>query len=306
MSLRAVEKPAPQIAIVTQPVTISIPYGQTVIPSGTKLPVSSVDGSTVTVEYLGRTQRIPLAAVLLETAPATTPLPTRPPASQKNPTSGPAPEIPRVDAISLQPGWDSAMQGGDVPMRELYELLSRHCAAGTDLNGGTPEVYRGVRYLMPSTIAVQTLGLSHRIRSGERIVAAGFPRNSLSCSTFDGSFEGDFNRLELVTDAADRVVCLQLVNQTPHKDDFGGADKWMTYNFIRNAMRASDTMRIAADARRNGETITVETRLFQRFGRYKHNKFIFEHAEIKEKNRLFLPLPFARLVLHCVENGLKK
>jgi hypothetical protein len=80
----------------------------------------------------------------------------------------------------------------------------------------------------------------------------------------------------------------------------------MTYNFLRNAMRASDTMRVSINADRNGEVIVLETRLFQRFGRYHHNRFLVDRAELKEKNRLFLPIPFARLVLHCVENGLRK
>lgn len=296
----------PQVAIVIQPVTITIKYGHTVIPAGTRLPVSAADGSTVTVEYLGETQKLPLVAVRLEDVPAIA-TPTAAPQLSKNPASPPAPEPPRTETITLQPGWDGHMQGGDVTMHELQEVLSHHCAAGTDLGGGTPELYRGVRYLMPAATAAQVLGLSHRVRSGERIVAAGFPRNSLSCSTFDGSFEGQFNRLELVSDAADRVVCLQLVNQTPHRDNGSGdKDRWMTYNFIRNAMRASDTMRVSLNANRNGEVITLETRLFQRFGRQHGDHFHLDHLELKEKNRLILPIQFARLILHCIEGGLRK
>ena len=54
--------PAQQFATLTEPVRIKIPYGETVLPRGTKLPVVTRNGSTVTVQYLGQTQIIPIAS----------------------------------------------------------------------------------------------------------------------------------------------------------------------------------------------------------------------------------------------------
>jgi len=51
-----------QVTTITQPVRIKIPYGETVIPRGTKLPVVSHDVKTVTVRYLNATYAIPIAS----------------------------------------------------------------------------------------------------------------------------------------------------------------------------------------------------------------------------------------------------
>lgn len=51
-----------QFATITQPVRIKIPYGETVLPRGLKLPVVSRNALTVTVQYLDGTQIIPIAS----------------------------------------------------------------------------------------------------------------------------------------------------------------------------------------------------------------------------------------------------
>lgn len=62
--------PTPSIApaelvTVTQPVTIKIPYGETVIPAGTTLPILSRSATTVRVRYLGDVQEIPISSTNL-------------------------------------------------------------------------------------------------------------------------------------------------------------------------------------------------------------------------------------------------
>lgn len=51
---------AAQFVTLTRPVTIKIPYGETVLPRGLRLPVVSRSGPTVAVEYLGKLQSIPV------------------------------------------------------------------------------------------------------------------------------------------------------------------------------------------------------------------------------------------------------
>jgi hypothetical protein len=57
---------AQQIATITKEVKIKIPYGETVIPRGTKLPVVKRDASTITVQYLDHPQIIPIASTDLK------------------------------------------------------------------------------------------------------------------------------------------------------------------------------------------------------------------------------------------------
>src|SRR5205823_5383518 len=122
---------SPRFVVLTQPVKAKIAYGETVLPAGMKLPVVSSDATSIRVNYMGEVQTIPIAAVRFkgspaepaEAAPSETPpiVPTRPAAVPSN-TPGTQPQV------SLQPGYDSRMQGGDISMRELQSLLSPHCS----------------------------------------------------------------------------------------------------------------------------------------------------------------------------------
>jgi hypothetical protein len=56
----------PQFVTVTEPVKIPIPYGQTILPRGAKLPIMSHDAKTVTVQYMGGTYAIPISSTDLQ------------------------------------------------------------------------------------------------------------------------------------------------------------------------------------------------------------------------------------------------
>jgi hypothetical protein len=61
-SVRPSESLQRQFVTITQPVRIKIPYGETVIPRGAKLPVVSYDAKTVTVRYLDGTYAVPITS----------------------------------------------------------------------------------------------------------------------------------------------------------------------------------------------------------------------------------------------------
>ena len=88
------------------------------------------------------------------------------------------------------------------------------------------------------------------------LATPGFPKNSLYYVGYDGAFEGHFNRLYLVTDTANKVVAIQLVDEHPKgrwKSAAAlAAATWSTYNFINARMRASDTARVQAASKRQG------------------------------------------------------
>jgi hypothetical protein len=298
------------LVVLTQPVKIKIAYGETVLPTGMKLPVVSSDTTSVRVNYMGELQTIPIGAARFEaseppeTAPSETPpiVPTKPAAV---PSITPGPQL----QVSLQPGYDSRMQGGDISMRELQSLLSPHCSEGVDLVGAGTKIYNGVTYLMDSAQAATILSLAHSVSSRVPMATPGFPKNSIYYMGYDGAFEGHFNRLYLVTDTANKVVAIQLVDEDPKgrwKSAAAlAAAAWSTYNFINARMRASDTVRVQATSKRQGNVILIETQMYQRV-RTRDGRKNVDRYEEQENAKLFVPTPFARIILHCAQIGLSK
>ena len=296
--------------VLTQPVKVKIAYGETVLPAGMKLPVVSSDANSIRVKYMGELQTIPIAATRFEdseppdAAPSEIPpiVPTKPAAA---PSTTPGTQL----QVSLQPGYDSRMQGGDISMRELQLLLSSHCSQGVDLSGAGTKIYNGITYLMDSEQAATNLGLAHSVPSRVPVAAPGFPKSSMYYVGYDGAFEGHFNRIYLVTDTANKVVAIQFVDKHPKgrwKSAAAlAAATWSTYNFINARMRASDTARVQAVSKRQGNTIVIDTQVYQRV-RTKVGRTNVDRYEEQENAKLLIPIPFARILLHCAQIGLSK
>jgi hypothetical protein len=302
---------SPRFVVLTQPVKVKIAYGETVLPAGMKLPVVSSDATSVRVNYMGELQTIPIGAARFEASAAELPdaaseippiVPTKPAAV---PSTTPGTQL----QVSLQPGYDSRMQGGDISMRELQSLLSPHCSEGVDLVGAGTKIYSGVTYLMDSAQAATILSLAHSVSSRVPMATPGFPKNSMYYIGYDGAFEGHFNRLYLVTDTANKVVAIQLVDEDPKgrwKSAAAlAAATWSTYNFINARMRASDTVRVQAISKRQGNVILIETQMYQRV-RTRDGRKNVDRYEEQENAKLFIPTPFARIILHCAKIGLSK
>jgi len=302
---------SPRFVVLTQPVKVKIAYGETVLPAGMKLPVVSSDTTSVRVNYMGELQTIPIGAARFEGATAELPdaasetppiVPTKPAAV---PSTTPGTQL----QVSLQPGYDSRMQGGDISMRELQSLLSPHCSEGVDLSGVGTKIYNGVTYLMDSEQAATVLSLAHSVSSRVPVATPGFPKNSMYYIGYDGAFEGHFNRLYLLTDTANKVVAIQLVDEDPKgrwKSAAAlAAATWSTYNFINARMRASDTVRVQAISKRQGNVILIETQMYQRV-RTRDGRKNVDRYEEQENAKLFIPTPFARIILHCARTGLSK
>ena len=301
---------APDFVVLTQPVKVKIAYGETVLPAGMKLPVVSSDTASFRVNYMGEVQTIPIAVARFEDSepPDATPaeippiVPTKPAAA---PSTTPGTQL----QVSLQPGYDSRMQGGDISMRELQLLLSSHCSEGVDLSGAGTKIYNGVTYLMDSEQAATNLGLAHSVPSRVPVAAPGFPKNSMYYVGYDGAFEGHFNRIYLVSDTANKVVAIQLVDEHPKgrwKSAAAlAAATWSTYNFINARMRASDTARVQAVSKRQGNIVVIDTQVFQRV-RTRVGRTNVDRYEEQENAKLLIPIPFARIILHCAKIGLSK
>src|SRR5438094_7572376 len=302
---------SPRFVVLTQPVKVKIAYGETVLPAGMKLPVVSSDATSVRVNYMGELQTIPIGAARFEGSAAELPDAASeiPPIVPSKPAAVPSTTPSTQLQVSLQPGYDSRMQGGDISMREMQLLLSSHCSEGVDLSGAGTKIYNGVTYLMDSEQAATILGLAHSVASRVPVAAPGFPKNSTYYIGYDGAFEGHFNRLYLVTDTANKVVAIQLVDEHP-KGRWKSAAAlasatWSTYNFINARMRASDTARVQAGSKRQGNIVVIDTQVYQRVRTRVGPKNI-ERYEEQENAKLFIPTPFARIILHCAQIGLSK
>ncbi len=188
-------------------------------------------------------------------------------------------------------------------------LLSPHCSEGVDLSGVGTKIYNGVTYLMDSEQAATVLSLAHSVSSRVPVATPGFPKNSMYYIGYDGAFEGHFNRLYLLTDTANKVVAIQLVDEDPKgrwKSAAAlAAATWSTYNFINARMRASDTVRVQAISKRQGNVILIETQMYQRV-RTRDGRKNVDRYEEQENAKLFIPTPFARIILHCARTGLSK
>jgi len=302
---------SPRFVVLTQPVKVKIAYGETVLPAGMKLPVVSSDATSVRVNYMGELQTIPIGAARFEGSAAELPDAASeiPPIVPSKPAAVPSTTPGTQLQVSLQPGYDSRMQGGDISMRELQLLLSPHCSEGVDLSGAGTKIYNGVTYLMDSTQAATILGLAHSVSSRVPVATPGFPKNSMYYIGYDGAFEGHFNRLYLVTDIANKVVAIQLVDEHPKgrwKSAAAlAAATWITYNFINPRMRASDTARVQAVSKRQGNIIVIDTQVYQRVRTRVGRKNVDRYEE-QENAKLFIPIPFARIMLHCAKIGLAK
>ena len=296
--------------VLTQPVKVKIAYGETVLPAGMKLPVVSSDATSIRVKYMGELQTIPIAATQGSAAErAGADPPSAPPIVPTKPAAIPSNTPDTQLQVSLQPGYDSRMQGGDISMRELQLLLSSHCSEGVDLSGAGTKIYNGVTYLMDSEQAATNLGLAHSVPSRVPVAAPGFPKSSMYYMGYDGAFEGHFNRIYLVTDTANKVVAIQLVDEHPKgrwKSAAAlAAATWSTYNFINARMRASDTARVQAASKRQGNIVVIDTQVFQRV-RTRVGRTNVDRYEEQENAKLLIPTPFARIILHCAKIGLSK
>jgi hypothetical protein len=194
-------------------------------------------------------------------------------------------------------------------MRELQLLLSPHCTEEMDLSGAGTKIYHGVTYLMPSEEAALALGLPHSIPSRVPLATPGFPKNSLYYIGYDGAFEGHFNRAYLVTDTANKVVAVQLVDEHPKARWKSAASlaaaTWSTYNFINGRIRASDSIRVQAISKSQGKVVSIEAQMYQRV-RSRIGRQNVDRYEAHEDTKIFIPMPFARIILHCAQIGLSK
>src|SRR2546430_17478048 len=98
---------------------------------------------------MAESQTIPSAAARFEDSESRAAAPSEiPPIIPAKPAAAPSTTPGTQLQVSLQPGYDSSMQDGDISMRELRLLLSSHCSVWVDLRGAGSNICNAITYLM--------------------------------------------------------------------------------------------------------------------------------------------------------------
>ena len=142
------------------------------------------------------------------------------------------------------------------------------------------------------------------------------PFDSFWFYTFHGVFEGGFDRLCLITDGADQVIGVQLVEGLSHARslDFTDLAGYHTYNFISYRVKGTGNLVIKHEVSDiSAGVCLVESTLIdpnEPVGQKKTssprrsatNQTRTRTGKVLERSRWFVPTPVINLILRCVEN----
>lgn len=178
-------------------------------------------------------------------------------AQVSSPTTSPQPSPASAQAqainLTLLPYWNKKLTGGYDAMNELLAVIDKYTRPDGSLSiDEFPEIYAGTKLVMPLKEAVLTLGLDKQPTPSKTSIS--FPGVPFFYRIFTNPDRSSpFNLIYLVTDAADRLVAVQLVDEAP-KDfdpqilDLRQSDQ-KTYNFVNNRKRAVKTLSISVGVR---------------------------------------------------------
>lgn len=236
--------------------------------------------------------------------------------SQSKPVAE-APVEKRTGKIHLRPGWDSPRREGETTRKDLARLLGwTGSASEATTVDASMEIYPGIPFLTPLSVAEKALKLEDAQSSKSRVATPGLPQNSFNAHAFNGVFPGGFSRLYLVTDVDDRVVSVLMVDSSsrtrvPNEPDTTG---YHTYNFVTGAGKAAGYLVVRHQVAPGSETsslVVVDTLLIDptdpedaSSGRTKNSSgkssFRPKSGKVLERSRWHVPGPVVNLILRCV------
>ena len=157
----------------------------------------------------------------------------------------PPPKPAELKKIALAVNWSSSAQGGEMTRKDLALLFAGQGAAGESVEGDPSVVlFADVTFLTPLAVAKKRLQLEGASDSTAKVTCPGLPAGSFSAHTFSGIFVVGFNRLYLVTDLAEQVVSVLLVDENPRQRSPEVTDTagYHTYNFISARTKATNEL----------------------------------------------------------------
>ena len=244
-------------------------------------------------------------------APAPVPSPGRPSDSSSAQFSG--------GKIELAMTWNSARRGGEMVRKDLARLFGESGSPGETVRVDTSfEIYPGVPFLAPLSTAKKVLNLDGASSRKVRVTTPGLPQDSLSAHVFEGVFPGGYTRVHLVTDNADQVVSVLLVDSSSRSRVNNEPDTtgYHTYNFIAGDGKAVSYLAVrhqVTPASGASGVVVVDTMLVdptdpdvQSGGRpgkgssRSSSSSKPKTGKVLERSRWFVPSALVNLILRCV------
>ena len=254
-------------------------------------------------------------------APAPAPSASAPPAPMKPAAPAPPPAVvpaPPVDAkrIVLSPTWNSPVNRGEMTRKDLA-LLFGAAGSASESTAVHPSimVYPDIPMLAPLAVAKKTLHLENVTATTTKVTCAGLPIDSLTSHAFNGIFPGGYSRLHLITDLADQVVSVLLVDENSRQRATGLTDSfgYHTYNFISARVKGNNELVVKHDIATTGAppgVVLVDSLLIDandpedvpqsRSSTTTRTKRKPTTGRVMERSRWFVPQPLVSLILRCV------
>ena len=179
-------------------------------------------------------------------------------------------------------------------------------------------VYPGIPFLAPLAAAKKQLNLEGASASKTRVTCPGMPVGSFSAHTFSGVFAGGFSRLCLVTDNADQVVSVLLVDENSRQRATGLSDSagYHTYNFINLRVKGTNDLvikhEIAADSPpgvvlvesllvdpHDSESSSKSSSSRSSSGKSSSSSRTPRSGKVLERSNWYVPVPVVNLILRC-------
>ena len=214
-------------------------------------------------------------------------------------TSPPPLETQAMEQLILAPTWNNPQSGGEEIIQDLKDLLSGQGQPAIDLKPDSTLVLFGqVYYLMPLKEAVKILGKP--VSPRKSLNCPGFPKDSLFYCAMEGAFGNGFDKILLITDSADRIAAVELVNEHPDEsvwlDPSMFSEKWHVYNFIRTQTKGNAKWHVGHRIETADRIVRIDSELVanDEFG-------YFGLGDSKERVSLYMPQQLVNLILLRLE-----
>lgn len=221
--------------------------------------------------------------------------------------------------IRLAPGWKTPRRDGEMTRKDLARMFDTlGSASETTTADASLEVYPGIPFLTQLSTVKKLLKLDGLQCAQSKVVTPGLPLDSFSAHDFSGIFPGGYDHLHLITDRADQVVSILLVDTSSRARVTNEPDGtgYHTHNFITGSSKAASYYAIrhrvtppgTATASIVVDTLLVdptdpETPIPNRSKKSSSKSSTYSQpktGKILERSRWFVPPPLVNLILRCV------
>jgi hypothetical protein len=255
----------------------------------------------------------PAPAPSASATPAPMKLPPLPPVAPLPATLPPPVEAKK---IVLSTKWNSPVNRGEMTRKDLAMLFGA-AGSASESTAVNPSVmvYPDIPMLTPLTEAKKALRLENVAVTTSKVTCAGLPADSFSSHAFTGVFPGGYSRLHLITDLADQVVSVLLVDENSRQRATGLTDSfgYHTYNFISGRVKGNNELLVKHEIATTGappgvllvdslliDTNDPEAAPQSRSKTSTQSKRKPTTGRVMERSRWFVPQPVVNLILRCV------